>query len=86
MTIYDWHLELQNKWNKAFWVRGCYVTIKGYAKEKVQKKYNGNNQKFREKKIIKGLLCKAVRNRAFNICLSSMQVVRRLCELEQEIS
>ena len=36
--IYDRYLELQSKWNKAFWARGYYVeTIGNITDEAVQK-------------------------------------------------
>ncbi len=36
--IYDRHLELQSKWDKAFWARGYYVeTIGNITDEAVQK-------------------------------------------------
>lgn len=38
LMIYDRHLELQSKWDKAFWVRGYYVeTIDNITDEAVQK-------------------------------------------------
>ena len=39
LMIYDRHPELQNKWNKAFWVRGYYVAIIGNITEEAIKKY-----------------------------------------------
>lgn len=39
LVIYDRHLNLQNKWNKAFGVRGYYVTTIGNVTEEALKKY-----------------------------------------------
>ena len=39
LMIYDRHPELQNKWNKAFWARGYYVTTIGNVTEETIKKY-----------------------------------------------
>ena len=39
LMIYDRHPELQNKWNKAFWVRGYYVATIGNLTEEAIKKY-----------------------------------------------
>ena len=39
LMIYDRHPELQNKWNKAFWARGYYVTTIGNVTEKTIKRY-----------------------------------------------
>ena len=38
LMLYDRHLELQSKWDKAFWARGYYVeTIGNITEEAVQK-------------------------------------------------
>lgn len=38
LMLYDRHLELQSKWDKAFWARGYYVkTIGNITDEAVQK-------------------------------------------------
>jgi len=39
LMIYDRHPKLQNKWNKAFWARGYYVTTIGNITEDAIKKY-----------------------------------------------
>lgn len=39
LMIFDKHPELQNKWNKAFWARGYYVTTIGNVTEETIKKY-----------------------------------------------
>ena len=39
LMIYNRHLELQNKWNKAFWARGYYVATIGNLTEEAIKKY-----------------------------------------------
>ena len=39
LMIFDRHPELQNKWNKAFWARGYYVTTIGNVTEKTIKRY-----------------------------------------------
>lgn len=39
LMIFDRHPELQNKWNKAFWARGYYVTTIGNVTEETIKKY-----------------------------------------------
>ncbi len=37
--IFDRHPELQNKWNKAFWARGYYVSTVGNVTEEAIKRY-----------------------------------------------
>ena len=39
LMIYDRNPKLQNKWNKAFWARGYYVTTVGNITEEAIKKY-----------------------------------------------
>lgn len=39
LMIFDRHPELQNKWNKAFWNRGYYVTTVGNVTEDTIKRY-----------------------------------------------
>ena len=39
LMIYDRHPELQNKWDKAFWARGYYVSTIGNITEDAIKKY-----------------------------------------------
>ncbi len=39
LMIYDRHSNLQSKWNKAFWARGCYVATIGNVTEEAIKKY-----------------------------------------------
>ncbi len=39
LMIYDRHPELQNKWSKAFWARGYYVSTVGNITEEAIKKY-----------------------------------------------
>ena len=39
LMIYDRHPELQSKWDKAFWVRGYYVSTIGNITEDAIKKY-----------------------------------------------
>ncbi len=42
LMLYDRHLELQSKWDKAFWARGYYVeTIGNITEEAVQKYVKG---------------------------------------------
>lgn len=37
--LYDRHPELQSKWDKAFWIRGYYVSTIGNITEEAIKKY-----------------------------------------------
>lgn len=38
LILYDWHLELQSKWDKAFWARGHYMeTVDNITDEAAQK-------------------------------------------------
>ena len=37
--IFNRHPELQNKWNKAFWARGYYVSTVGNVTEEAIKRY-----------------------------------------------
>ena len=39
LMIFDRHPELQNKWNKAFWARGYYVSTVGNVTEEAIKRY-----------------------------------------------
>lgn len=39
LMIYDRYLELQSKWNKAFWERGYYVETIGNINYEVVQKY-----------------------------------------------
>ena len=39
LMIFDRHPELQNKWNKAFWTRGYYVSTVGNVTEEAIKRY-----------------------------------------------
>lgn len=37
--LYDRRLEMQNKWDKAFWARGYYVSTIGNITKEAIKKY-----------------------------------------------
>lgn len=39
LMLYDRHLELQSKWDKAFWARGYYVATIDNVTEAAIKKY-----------------------------------------------
>ena len=39
LMIYDRHPYLQNRWDKAFWTRGYYVSTIGNITEEAIKKY-----------------------------------------------
>ena len=39
LMLYDRHPELQSKWDKAFWIRGYYVSTIGNITEEAIKKY-----------------------------------------------
>ena len=39
LMIFDRHPQLQNKWNKAFWARGYYVSTIGNVTEEAIKSY-----------------------------------------------
>ena len=42
LMLYDRHLHLQSKWNKAFWARGYYVSTIGNVNEETIKEYIRN--------------------------------------------
>jgi len=39
LMIYDRHSNLQSKWSKVFWDRGCYVAAIGNVTEEAVRKY-----------------------------------------------
>lgn len=49
LMIHDRHPELANKWNKAFWARGYYVSTVGNITEESIKRYIQEQQEESEK-------------------------------------
>ena len=50
LMLYDRHPELQSKWDKAFWIRGYYVSTIGNITEEICKREGRRVEKRRFKK------------------------------------